>query len=273
MAPTITKILKFRIMPPETANFMSQIVNQNIKYREEHNITRDDFLQGMLNSRSKTQGEFPPLTNMEMTGHAVSFLTDGYETSSGVMAFTFYVAKYKDIQNKLRKEIEEVLNKHDGQMTYEAIMEMSYLEKVIYETMRMYPPALMLQKRCTQECTLPGKSSEDITLHPGDAVVIPVYSIHHDPEFYSDPEKFDPERFTEEEKTSRHSYAFLGFGAGPRTCLGMRFALLQMKVALMSAVKNFELSVNSKTKEPLVFDSKSFTLRAKDGLWIDFKKL
>lgn len=53
----------------------------------------------------------------------------------------------------------------------------------------------------------------------------------------------------------------------------MRFALLQMKVALMSAVKNFELSVNSKTKEPLVFDSKSFTLRAKDGLWIDFKKL
>ncbi|XP_026481493.1 cytochrome P450 6j1-like [Ctenocephalides felis] len=276
MVPFLSKILKIRLMPKETADFMTQIVTQNVKYREDHKIVRDDFLQGMINSKGKGQGEFPPLTNLEMTGHAVSFLTDGYETSSAVMAFVFYaVAKHKHVQDKLRQEILDVLKKHDGQVTYEAIMEMQYLEQVLYETMRLYPPGMILQKRCTQDCTIPGKSlgAEDITLREGDAVVIPLYSIQRDPEYYPDPEKFDPERFSDEEKASRHSYAFLTFGAGPRMCLGMRFALLQMKVALMSAVKSFELSVNPKTKEPLELDNKSFIIRVKDGMWVDFKKL
>uniref|UniRef100_A0A6M2DE09 Putative cytochrome n=1 Tax=Xenopsylla cheopis TaxID=163159 RepID=A0A6M2DE09_XENCH len=272
--PWLTKILRIRFVPKETSDWMVAVINQNVEYREKHNVSRDDFLQGMMNLRNKKNIDYQPLTNLEMTGHSLSFLTDGFETSSGALAFAIYaVAHNQDVQENLRREIADVLDKYDGNLTYDALMEMSYLDRIIFETLRKYPPLMVMQKKCTQQCTLQGKDNALIAMEPGDSIMIPVLSIHHDPEHYPDPERFDPDRFTESEKSSRHSYAFLGFGGGPRICLGMRFALQQIKVALLHIVMNFELSVASKTKEPLKLDKKAFLYKAEGGLWINFKKL
>lgn len=86
------------------------------------------------------------------------------------------------------------------------------------ETLRKYPPAPMLSRRCEHPYKLPGS---DVELAKGMRVVIPIYAIHHDPKHYPEPASFRPERFTDEEKRARHPYTFLSFGEGPRNCIGM----------------------------------------------------
>jgi cytochrome P450 family 6 len=85
------------------------------------------------------------------------------------------------------------------------------------ETLRKYPPVPMLNRECTRSYKIPGT---DIVLEKGIRTVIPVLGLHHDPKYYPDPERFDPERFSEEEKMKRHHYVYLPFGEGPRICIG-----------------------------------------------------
>ncbi|CAG2064945.1 unnamed protein product, partial [Timema podura] len=146
------------------------------------------------------------------------------------MSFCMYeLALNQDIQDRLRVEVDDALQAHGDVMTYEAVQDMHYLDRIISETLRKYPPAPNLYRKCTVPYPIPGTS---ITLEQGTRVLIPAYAIHHDPEFYPEPEKFDPERFTEENKASRPSCTYLPFGEGPRICIGVRFGLLQVKVGL-----------------------------------------
>lgn len=90
--------------------------------------------------------------------------------------------------------------------------------------MRKYPPGMFLAKTCTKEFTFPPPNKDgtgkEVLIEEGTSIIIPLYSLHHDPEFYPNPEKFDPERFTEENKNSRPKCTYIPFGDGPRMCLG-----------------------------------------------------
>lgn len=88
------------------------------------------------------------------------------------------------------------------------------------ETIRKYPSTPILTRVCTEDYTVPGTS---LVIEKGTSVVLPIFAIHRDPDFYPDPEKFDPERFSVEGKASRESSTYLGFGNGPRYCLGNYF--------------------------------------------------
>jgi cytochrome P450 len=85
------------------------------------------------------------------------------------------------------------------------------------ETLRKHPPAPILNRECTKNYKIPGT---DIFLEKGISTIIPTLGLHHDPKYYPDPERFDPERFSEEEKAKRHHYVYLPFGEGPRICIG-----------------------------------------------------
>jgi cytochrome P450 family 6 len=85
------------------------------------------------------------------------------------------------------------------------------------ETLRKYPPVPVLNRECTRSYKIPGT---DVFLEKGIQTVIPVLGLHHDPKYYPDPERFNPERFSEEEKAKRHHYVYLPFGEGPRICIG-----------------------------------------------------
>jgi cytochrome P450 len=89
---------------------------------------------------------------------------------------------------------------------------------VVSETLRKYPPVPILSRECTKTYKIPGTN---IILEKGILTVVPVLALHHDPKYYPDPERFDPERFSEEEKAKRHHYVYLPFGEGPRICIGM----------------------------------------------------
>jgi cytochrome P450 len=107
----------------------------------------------------------------------------------------------------------------------------------------------------------------------GSLVAIPIFCIHHDPRFYPEPEKFDPERFNEENKAKRHPMAFLPFGAGPRNCIGLRFGLLQAKIIIIQILLNFKLSPCSKTMIPMRIDPKNALATSLGGTWLKVEKL
>lgn len=104
-------------------------------------------------------------------------------------------------------------------------------------------------------------------------VFIPVCSIHHDSQYYPNPEKFDPDRFLPENIKERHNMTHLLFGEGPRNCIGLRFGMMQTKVGLITLLKNFQFSTSSKTIIPLVIAPKNLVLTSKGGLYLNLKRV
>lgn len=139
------------------------------------------------------------------------------------------------------------------------------------ETLRKLPPTSgTILRRATKEHKVP---NTNFTIPIGMSVMIPNYAIQTDPDVYEEPEKFDPNRFTQDQIQSRHACAFLSFGNGPRNCIGMRFAMLQTRIAIVKLLQNFEFSICSRTQIPLKFSSKSLFLSPEDGNWLKIKKI
>lgn len=135
--------------------------------------------------------------------------------------------------------------------------------------MRKYPPSTEILRKSEDEFILP---DSNIIFPKKTMLFIPVYAIHHDPEYYPEPEKFDPERFSVENVRNRHSCAFIPFGVGPRNCIGMRFAMVQAKIGLAVTLMTIKMKLNEKTKMPLNFDPKSPFLSHVGGIWINAEK-
>ncbi|KAJ3656091.1 hypothetical protein Zmor_015192 [Zophobas morio] len=285
VAPGLAKKLKIRIVKPKLSKFFMKVVKDTVKYREENNIYRKDFMHLLLQLKNRgklvddnsvlgEKGDKKQEVNLtvnEIAAQSFVFFLAGYETSSTTMTFClFELASNPDIQEKLRKEVQEVLEKHDNKLTYDAVMEMHYMEQVINETLRKYPPLPNLNRVCNKNYTVPGTNR---VIEKGTTVLIPVLGIQHDPEYYPNPEKFDPERFSEVNKKKRHPCTFLPFGEGPRICIGLRFGMLQTKVGLSVLLKNYKFSINSKTQVPLKLTPTSFTLSPEGGVWLDYIKL
>lgn len=122
-----------------------------------------------------------------------------------------------DIQNRLRDELKQAIDDNNGFLTYEMISSLEYLDMVINESLRMFPPAYNLLRLCDQDFKIP---DTDLVIPKGTDVWINIYSHHRDPEYFPQPEKFDPERFSAEMNKFLPSVAFIPFGAGPRKCIG-----------------------------------------------------
>lgn len=143
----------------------------------------------------------------------------------------------------------------------------------ILESLRMYPGAGWASKTCTRDYELHGShKGESVRLRPGDNVMIPVYGLHHDPDYYPEPDEFRPERFLDDGlKRFKQQGVFLGFGNGPRQCVGMRLGLAMAKAALAAIVQRFQVKVNARTPAGHHLDPSIFVGVHKGGIWLDFE--
>jgi cytochrome P450 family 3 subfamily A len=137
----------------------------------------------------------------------------------------------------------------NGEVSYDSVSEMSYMEMVIEETLRMYPPLLRTDRVCNSK---DGYEYNSIKMPAGQIWSVPIWALHHDSDLYPDPYRFDPERFNEANKRARESTAFLPFGAGPRMCLGMRFALIVAKILLSVILKKYKFEKCEKTEVSVI---------------------
>lgn len=272
MFPFTKKFIRIPFVAKHIETFFSNIMREAIDYRIKNKIDKADYLQHLLTIREKKK-----LNDVEVVANAVTFFLDGFETSSINLTFTLYeLGRNKRVQEKLREEIRQAEN--EGPLSMEVIADLPYLDQVIHESLRLDPPVPFLSKKCTEDCKVSldkdGKTELEVT--KGMCIMLPVWNIHRSVENYTDPLEFIPERFDADQggvKAYKDKGAFLSFGDGPRICLGMRFALTQVKAAVVDVIKNYEITVNPKTQEPIELDPKEFLTVAKGGIWLDFAKL
>ncbi|KAF5289043.1 hypothetical protein FQA39_LY03922 [Lamprigera yunnana] len=254
-------------LPRECSNFFFETVANAISYRENNNISRNDILQILIDEKNKHNN----FTVNEIAAQALIFFLAGYETSSTTMSFCLYeLASNEDIQNRVRKEINFVLDSHNGELTYDVIMSLKYTQQVLDETLRKYPPGSVITRKCTNNYLIP---DTDIVIEKGTSVVIPVLGLHRDPEYYPDPEKFDPERFSVTNKSKIVPFTYMPFGKGPRTCLGLSFALLEIKLTLCKLLRRYKFTVNEKTSIPLELDKYNFVLSTNAAIWLNIEEV
>lgn len=114
-------------------------------------------------------------------------------------------------------------------------------------------------------------AGSDIVIEKGMSVIIPAYAIQNDPTYYPNPEKFDPDRFNSEEKKKRDPMTWLGFGDGPRNCIGLRFGMMQSRIGLVTLLNSFEFSLGKKMHEPPTFNVQSFVTVPNGGVYLKLK--
>lgn len=144
------------------------------------------------------------------------------------------------------------------------------------ESLRKWPNFPFVDRECTKPYVIRPSTPEEkpIQIEKGTIIWIPVYGFHCDPKYYPDPQKFIPERFSDENKHDIKPGTYLPFGVGPRNCIGSRFALLECKILFYNLLLNFELVPIKRTQIPLKLSKQSFNLRPdKNGIWLGFRRV
>lgn len=272
LLPEVLEFFNTNFFDNDTIEFYRRIVKETVEHRKLNGVRRNDFLQLLIDLQSNAEDSIENgLTMDEITAQVFIFFTASYETTSTALSFCLYeLSLQQQLQEKARQEITEVLNKHNGQYTYDALAELTYLEQCIYESLRKYHPLTYLSRVCKETYRVPGT---DLVLEKGTNVIIPAFAIQRDPEIFPDPLHYNPERFSAETKAQLHTCAWLPFGEGPRFCIGLRFGMMKTKLALMHLLRNFKFSVNEKTIVPVQVNKLSIILSSDKGIWLNAEKI
>jgi len=205
------------------------------------------------------------LSDDEIVANAWVFLLGGFETTANCLTYCCYLlAKHPHIQQRLYNEIVDHLQV-DEDLSYEQVSQLNYLDQVISETLRLFPPVvLMVTREAANDTEIGGYK-----IPAGTNIQIPIWQIHHDPELWPNPHLFDPDRFMPELKKERDPMAWLPFGAGPRGCIGIRFGLLETKVALAKLLIKYQIVPCKRTEQNLTLRVPTVTLNpSEDGVWL-----
>uniref|UniRef100_A0A1B0DL32 Uncharacterized protein n=1 Tax=Phlebotomus papatasi TaxID=29031 RepID=A0A1B0DL32_PHLPP len=196
-----------------------------------------------------------------------TFTFEGHDTTaSAINMILFSLAENPDIQEKVYEEIMEIIQRKNGNsLEIFDYTNMTYTDRVIKESLRLYPPVPYISRELTEDQLINGYPAPTGTL-----VEAHIFDLHRDPQYFPDPERFDPDRFLPEQVEKRHPFAYLPFSAGPRNCIGQKFALLEIKTVIESILINFHLSPITQ-REDLVFVA-DLVLRTADPIKIKFTR-
>jgi cytochrome P450 len=201
-----------------------------IEQRRAEGIDHGDVLSMLLAARDE---DGAPMSDLQLRDQAMTLMAAGHETTSNALAWTFYLlARNPDTYDKLRAEVGTILGVRPA--TAADLARMPYLDAVIMEAMRIYPPAWTVNRTALEPFDLGGYH-----FPAGTRAIISQWVIHHLPEVWGDPEVFRPERWTPEFRQSLPRGAYFPFGAGPRICIGMPLAEMEARLLLATILQRF----------------------------------
>uniref|UniRef100_A0A1I8MIN3 Uncharacterized protein n=1 Tax=Musca domestica TaxID=7370 RepID=A0A1I8MIN3_MUSDO len=253
------------------SGFFRKLVSDIIEYREENGIRREDLMDTLIELKQhdeRSEQEFA-LSLELIVGQVFGFFGAGFETSSNTLTYVLYeLARHPEIQKKARENVKDVLKTHGNNFTYENIREMHYLKQVIKETLRLHPPAPYTVRVCRQPCSLTTKRGS-LKIPLGTKVMIPIYGIHHNPQYYPQPHLFWPQRFDVNTELGQKfpSCAYIPFGLGPKICIGERLAKMLLTLSLAMLLQRYRFSCCPATPKELHFDPrKMLVLSSKEKI-------
>jgi len=188
----------------------------------------------------------------DLAAQCFIFFFAGFDTVSTLMNFIAYeLMANRNVQKKLQKEIDELNGKLGGKkVNYEQIQSMKYMDQVVSETLRKWPPAPLMDRLCVKDYVMEYDNVK-FTMEKDKNFYIPIYGFHHDERYFKNPEKFDPERFSDENRGEIDPDTYLPFGIGPRNCIGSRFALMEVKTLIYYLLLTFDFEPTAKTQIPI----------------------
>ncbi|XP_035433105.2 cytochrome P450 9e2 [Spodoptera frugiperda] len=266
LLPSLSKKLGTRLFPETTYNFFRTIVSSTLEYRKREKVERPDMIQLLM----ETPIEWTP---DELTGQVFIFFAAGFETSaSGLTMAIHELALHPDIQERLYQESSKF--KNDKELTFDKLSQLKYLECVINETLRIWSPAIFMDRTCVKAYELPPprEGGKPCIVKPGEVVYNMVNCLHMDPKYFPEPKVFNPDRFSDENKHNIQPCTFAPFGGGPRICIGVRFAMMEIKVLLHHIILNFKIVKTKKTADPIKLKPHVFNIRTMTGTWVRFEK-
>uniref|UniRef100_A0A348G633 Cytochrome P450 n=1 Tax=Odontomachus monticola TaxID=613454 RepID=A0A348G633_ODOMO len=273
--PNIVRLAGVKTFGKESSKFLRKAFWETMLQRMESGQKRNDLIDILIElkrTHSNQNIEGFKFDGDDLVAQAAVFFTAGFETSSTVTAFTLYeLAVHPEIQTRLRKEIVNALNESNGDISYDMTLSLPYLDMVVSETLRKYPTLPFLDRRTTETYKVP---TSDLVIEKGTPIYISMLGMHYDPEYFPDPEKYDPERFNEENKHNIPSCVYFPFGEGPRACIGTRFGLLTTKLALIKIFSKCEVTPCEKTIIPMILDPKAFLASPLGGkIYLNIQKI
>jgi len=232
-------------------------IQKLIEERRAESKERNDFLSVLLQAKDE-DGSY--MSDQQIIDESLTLFGAGHETTATALAWVWYLlASHPEIYKKVQEEVDTVLQGRAP--TYVDLTRLPYCLQVFKETMRLYPPAYAISRSPLHDVTIDG-----YTVRKGkDIAFVSPYTLHRRPDYFPEPEKFDPERFTPENEKKLLRYAYMPFGAGPRICIGNHFAMLEghLLLATLAQRVTFEL-VPGQQLEP--DPSKTITIRPKNGV-------
>ncbi|XP_076653844.1 cytochrome P450 6k1 [Halictus rubicundus] len=237
--PSLSKYVGRQLLGSATDYFRS-VFWDSMENREMSKTKRGDLIDSLIEVKSDVKDNDFKLEGDVLVGQAAIFFVAGRESSVTTISFTLYeLAKQPEIQKRVRKEIIETI-KSQG-LTYESVQNMKYLHQTLCETLRLYPAAALIDRVATTDYKIPGT---DIVIEKGTPVYVPLYGLHRDPRYFPDPDHYDPDRFSDENKGNIKQFTYMPFGEGPRNCIGMRLGELQSAMGVITVLKDFEVSLD-----------------------------
>ncbi|XP_050077604.1 cytochrome P450 6A1-like [Anopheles maculipalpis] len=270
MFPKQARALGVRYNDKDVSEFFMKVVRDTIRCREEKGIRRDDFMQLLIDMMLQNgEASSEALTFEEVAAQAFVFFFGGFETSTTTLTCALHLlAKHPKAQRKAKKCVRSVLAKYGNELTYEAVMEMDYIQCVINETLRLYPPVATIHRMTSQPYQLPNGK----VLPVGVGVIISNLAFHRDPSFFPDPFAFKPERF-EDKAFGKNCPSFLPFGDGPRMCIAMRFGLLQTRLGLAILLRSYNFTMDeSDFDRPLLIDPINLMHGPAGAVWLNVER-
>ncbi|KAK9507338.1 hypothetical protein O3M35_007217 [Rhynocoris fuscipes] len=275
ISPELNDFFKLNIFSNEVNNFIKNILEDVIKHRESNPTNNQDFLNLMItmmkNRKPNDEKYYPdksivPGNDFQTAlAQALILFAGGAESSAMTMAFFLYEAALnQEIQDKCRDEIMAIVNETGTDIRPEDVNKLTYLDMAIKETMRKYPPFILMTRKCTKSYLL---KDTNTVIEPGTLVVSFVKSLQWDPKHYPDPEQFIPERFADKSLIDPGTY--LPWGLGPRTCIGKNFAKMEMILVMSRLLRKYRFTLSPKTAVPINFSPTAAVLKPDPGIYLD----
>ncbi|MDX5320025.1 MAG: cytochrome P450, partial [Bacteroidota bacterium] len=210
---------------------LDSIVYEIIDQRMNSTEGKEDLLDMFVNSTDIETGE--KMNRTQIRDEIFTMLVAGFETSSVALTWVWYnMSLYPEVVVKIIEELDNVVGA--GPLQPDHLMKLNYIQQVISETMRMYPPVFALPRDVGEDFEL-----ENFLLQKDTPFLISIYGLHHNPAYWPNPKKFDPERFSKVNKENQVKGSYMPFGLGQRICIGSQFAMMEMTALIAVMIKDF----------------------------------